>query len=507
MMVHNVKTMSFLNNEHDNKGFSLVELVVVMAIMGFLGLAVAGFIGTSSNQYKYASKEVDLQYEAQIAMNQIGDLLIDAQKGVKYENGAVSPVSVETSGENSVQVQSVLTGDAAIDNAAIAARGVVTKTDDTDSQEVKTQTGTSESKLIIYNSDCVYNIIFKPSESKLYLRKDTVDASTGNTVEGQESLMADHVVGFTPDLSDAEKKNSVQIAIDFKDGEKTYTSTQNFTMRNKVPVGKDVEYVEEPEPEEPTGIRIYYKGKDVTNGTVYYEMSDRPNSNKLKFTDKILGGYDSKNVVWGHSGTNNGGNFNANGDVYNVELMTNETTNQFVITVESNENHDLKAKVTVNVGHPLMIIECTNDYLFSYGSTKDMSINNSELEKPPLNNKYSAKDFWWHIEAYDVSSTGTEELLDSVICKMNNNGSDVLFQEGSGEPDGLFKYSIGEVVGEMANKNKLNYHLENGNAGLRISAGNELLTNKRVRVVIWLSVDDDPSFRSNTVDFKTYRDE
>ena len=67
-------------------------------------------------------------------------------------------------------------------------------------------------------------------------------------------------------------------------------------MRNKVPTGADVEYVA---PAEPEGIRIYYKGKDVTNGTVYYEM--KKNQNKLKFTDKILGGkYDSKNVTWDH---------------------------------------------------------------------------------------------------------------------------------------------------------------------------------------------------------------
>ena len=292
------------SNNRKNSGFTLVELVIVMAIMGILGLAVVGFIGTSTKQYKYASKDVDLQYEAQLTMNQIGDLIIDAQKGVKYEPATVAaPVEVASAAPEAGYVATASAEEAS-------------------SEEASSEETSSDSKLIIYNKDCTYYIIYRPSEHKIYLRKDTLDPATGVVKadgQGKESLMAENVTGFTPDLSEAESKNSVGIVVDFKAGDKKYTSKQNFTMRNKVPTGADLEYVA---PAEPKGIRIYYKGKDVTNGTVYYEM--KKTNNNLKFTDKILGGkYDSKNVTWDHSGTKNGGNFNANGDVYNVELMDN----------------------------------------------------------------------------------------------------------------------------------------------------------------------------------------
>lgn len=479
------------SNNRKNSGFTLVELVIVMAIMGILGLAVAGFIGTSTKQYKYASKDVDLQYEAQLTMNQIGDLIIDAQKGVKYEPATVAaPVEVAS--------------------AAPEAGYIATAS----AEEASSEETSSDSKLIIYNKDCTYYIIYRPSEHKIYLRKDTLDPATGAVKadgQGKESLMAENVTGFTPDLSEAESKNSVGIVVDFKAGDKKYTSKQNFTMRNKVPTGADVEYVA---PLEPEGIRIYYKGKDVTNGTVYYEM--KKNQNKLKFTDKILGGkYDSKNVTWDHSGTKNGGNFNANGDVYNVELMDNETTDQFVITVTSKDDTSLTAKVTVNVAHPINILHCDADKHFNLGQTHQLFIDEGELKNSSLNGKYQIKDFVWHMEVESVSSTGATEHKGDISFRMGDDGKLIYGPEGNGEPDGIFKFSSNEIAGETGAqgklddpkyKNYLNYYILGYNKEMHITLGNDFLTGEKLNISVWLGLEDMPEFKSNTITFYTYRE-
>jgi prepilin-type N-terminal cleavage/methylation domain-containing protein len=74
----------------DNRGLSLIELLVAFALLSIVSLIMISFITSSSNMYQKVSTDVSLQLQSQVTMAQIKEFVVDANGTIQLlENGFI----------------------------------------------------------------------------------------------------------------------------------------------------------------------------------------------------------------------------------------------------------------------------------------------------------------------------------------------------------------------------------------------------------------------------------
>ncbi len=81
MRLNNCKKVSQLN-----KGFTLVELIVSIAIFAIVGVAIAAFFSMSMRQYKSNTNEVNVQTESQMTWKRLESNILITNAGIWTPN-------------------------------------------------------------------------------------------------------------------------------------------------------------------------------------------------------------------------------------------------------------------------------------------------------------------------------------------------------------------------------------------------------------------------------------
>lgn len=193
--------------KRNNAGYSLVEVIVALAIVTIAAIAVFEFAVVASKQYRKDTLETEVQYEAQLVMNQIQELLIDASEGVSY-------------GYTGSGGTALILSDAEI-GAGVTA---------------------NYKYLTVYNDDKYYVLKWDPVQEKIFYSEYQNDGAGNFTQSVDEALMAEYVHAFSADISQLEQHHSVRLDVTF-DNQRSYQVAQNVTLRNRVAVNKSISEV------------------------------------------------------------------------------------------------------------------------------------------------------------------------------------------------------------------------------------------------------------------------
>lgn len=307
----------------NNKGFSLIELIISVAILTIITSAILGFIVTSSKSYGNVSEDVSLQQEAQLSLNQISDLIVDSTSGLKYyynDNEALTILS-----------DADISGD--VTSKTLAIYNV---------QKEIVSGVTVENKYI-------YNIIWRKADKKIYLRKDSIDSSTGLVMQGNEVLMVEYVTDFNPSLTKVESRKKVSISMTFARNDKNYTASKNFAPRNKTIVnGSITDIFDDIQPvvSAVTGVAVTYNNVAKTEVTMW------KHDGTCSFGARVTGiGFPSADVTWNLANASNS-TVTPTPTGCIVNLAENETADSLILTATTKA---LSAEETPLTSEPVVI--------------------------------------------------------------------------------------------------------------------------------------------------------
>ncbi|MBD5445048.1 MAG: prepilin-type N-terminal cleavage/methylation domain-containing protein, partial [Lachnospiraceae bacterium] len=191
----------------DNRGLTLVELLITVTILALVIAGAATFMLAGSKSFAKGNADSNVQGEAELAVNQIEDLIIDVNGGVDF-------------------------------------------TDDTDASTLTMYHVEADSSGVTVNKK--RTVKWDKSDNNIYSGEWTVDKDgSGVYVETStiyaNQLLAENVTDFNVDLSDKytetakdgtdiEIVRSVVIRVDCLDstGKSTYATTPTITLRNRL---------------------------------------------------------------------------------------------------------------------------------------------------------------------------------------------------------------------------------------------------------------------------------
>lgn len=233
----------------ENRGFTLIELIVTVAIIAIFSGVVLTFITTGSNTYRSTSNTAKVQMETQETFDQIEEMIIDVNRSLYYANGTGDSIGSEIKNDIKQEGAANSTG-----NKTFIMCNEFTNNDGT-SQYICDVLDWDKNDATIYYSQREYKATSSSGDSEtsvesLLLAEDNEETAVAvGDAEGEtnvkdaktkveRSVFATGILDFRADVSKVESDKIVRFQLSTQSGNKEIETLHSVSIRNDVKVKK-----------------------------------------------------------------------------------------------------------------------------------------------------------------------------------------------------------------------------------------------------------------------------
>lgn len=195
-----------------SQGFSLVEILVAVGILGVVSMIVMGLMQQGSKTYERTNSETDIQQEVQIIANNLTERIVDCNSSVMFFNAPTDTI------------------------LGLPATGVT-------------------SVLHIMNEKEHAVVVFDEDKNRLFFNSSNATGSTGEgdpvyepLLESNQEVLANNVYDFSVDTSRVEEGRIIEFTIGYKVRGREYQGNYQVRLRNGVTVSDNSAKKEEDKP-------------------------------------------------------------------------------------------------------------------------------------------------------------------------------------------------------------------------------------------------------------------
>ncbi len=286
----------------DNRGLTLIELIITVAIIAIFSGVVLTFITTGSNTYRSTSSSAKVQMETQELVDRMEDMIIDTNRSLYYANGTGENIGsaikndIKQSGDgNSDGNKTFIVCNEYKNNDGNTSQYIcdVIDWDKEDatvyySQREYTATsssddsGKNDTETAAFSEDEGDVSAFSPDE------EDSGEQNVRNArTKVNRSVLATGILDFRADVTKVESDNIVCFQLSTENGKKEIETLHSVSLRNKVKVKKPADSVDDTEPTN-VGIRISYAPASMDPGA----------SDRLAYDLNGNGSIDPSTITW-----------------------------------------------------------------------------------------------------------------------------------------------------------------------------------------------------------------